>query len=44
MKKITIEIPEPLYERLETIEKKLGLTKEDIVARTLVKVIEEFEK
>jgi len=44
MKKITIEIPEPLYERLENIEKKLGLTKEDIVARALLKAIEEFEK
>lgn len=43
LKKMEIMIPETIYLRLEKIEQKKGIRKEDILMRTLVKVIEEFE-
>jgi len=39
---LKIVLPTKLYKKLEELEKKLGVTKEDIVARAIVRVIEEF--
>jgi predicted DNA-binding protein len=40
---ITIIVPDVLYDRLSKIEQKKGIRKEDLIARAIVKVIEEFE-
>ena len=42
-KKLEVIIPARIWERLDKIEKELGIRKEDILMRALVKVIEEFE-
>jgi len=41
-RKLEIIIPAKLWDRLERIEKKAGVRKEDLLMRALVKVIEEF--
>jgi len=41
--RLEIVIPSRIWERLEKIEKKAGIRKEDILMRALIKVIEEFE-
>ncbi|MGB9693793.1 MAG: hypothetical protein ACPLYF_03020 [Fervidobacterium sp.] len=43
-KRLEIIIPVTIWDRLEKIEQKEGIRKEDIIMRTLVKVIEEFEE
>jgi len=35
-------IPSRIWERLDKVEKKTGIRKEDILMRALIKVIEEF--
>jgi len=42
MVEIRILVPRKLYDKLEEIEKRLGVTKEDIVLRAIMKVIEEM--
>jgi len=44
VRKIEVYIPDPVYERIRKITKKYGITLQDLLIRTLVKVIEEFEK
>ena len=39
---ICIQLPRVLYEKMEKLERELGVTKEDIIARAIVKVLEEF--
>ncbi len=39
---IRIVVPARLYDKLEEIEKKLGVTKEDIILRAITKIIEEL--
>ena len=39
---IRIQIPRRLYEKLEDVSRRLGITVEDIVARAILKVVEEF--
>lgn len=41
--KLEIVVPEKIWRKLDEIEKKKGVTKEDLLMRTIVKVIEEFE-
>ena len=41
---LKIVVPRKIYERLEEIERKAGVKKEDIVVRAIVKVLEEFEE
>jgi len=41
-RKLEIIIPARVWERLEKIEKKTGIRKEDLLMRALIKVIEEF--
>jgi len=43
-RKLEIVVPVTLLERLEKVAAKSGVRKEDLIARALVKVIEEFEK
>jgi len=38
-----IMIPATIWERLDKIEQKQGIRKEDIIMRALVKVMDEFE-
>jgi len=42
-KKLEIVVPIRVWEKLEKIEKKQGLRKEDLLMRAIIKVIEEFE-
>lgn len=42
-KVIRIIIPVTIWEKLSKIERKAGLTKEDLIMRAIVKIIEEFE-
>jgi len=44
VKKIEIFVPDPVYERLERIERKYRVSKQDVLLRMLVKTIEEFER
>jgi len=44
VREIKIFVPDPIFERLEAIERRYRITKQDIILRTLVKVIEEFER
>jgi sulfur transfer complex TusBCD TusB component (DsrH family) len=44
VRKLEVVVPATLLERLEKAAAKSGLRKEDLIARALVKVIEEFEK
>ena len=43
-KKLEIVIPSTVWEKLEMIERKTGIRKEDIIMRAIVKTIEEFEE
>jgi len=43
VRKLEIVIPAQIWDRLDKVEKKTGITKEDLLMRALVKVIEEFE-
>jgi hypothetical protein len=43
-KAIQIIVPVTIWDKLEEIEKKQGIRKEDIVMRAVVKVIEEFSE
>jgi len=42
-RKLEIIVPSRIWEKLDEIEKKKGIAKEDILMRAVVKVIEEFE-
>jgi len=42
-RKLEIIIPNKVWQKLDNIEKKQGIKKEDLLMRALVKVIEEFE-
>jgi len=42
-RKLEIIIPSRIWDRLENVERKTGITKEDILMRAVIKVIEEFE-
>jgi len=42
-RKLEIVVPSRIWERLERVEAKTGIKKEDILMRAVVKVIEEFE-
>jgi len=35
-------VPKKIYDKLEELEKRLGVSKEDIVLRAIMKVIEEM--
>ena len=39
---LKIIVPKKLYDKLEELEKKYSISKEDIVLRALVKVLEEM--
>jgi len=43
-KVLQIVVPARLYERLVRCSKKSGISKEDLIMRALIKVIEEFEE
>jgi hypothetical protein len=43
-RKLEIVVPAKIWEMLEKVEQKAGVTKEDILMRAVVKVIEEFGK
>jgi len=40
---LQIVVPAKLYDRLVQCSKKSGISKEDLIMRALIKVIEEFE-
>jgi len=40
---IRIIIPVTVWEKLDKIERKTGVTKEDLIMRAIVRIIEEFE-
>jgi len=42
-RKLEIVIPARIWDRLSEVEAKTGISKEDLLMRALVKVIEEFE-
>jgi len=42
--KLEIVVPAKLWERMEDIEQKRGIRKEDLLMMALVRLIEEFEK
>lgn len=44
VRRLEIVIPSQIWDKLEKIERKTGITKEDLVMRGLVKVMEEFER
>ena len=41
MKELRILIPDKIWEKLEIVEKKYGVSKETVVMRAIVKVLEE---
>jgi len=43
-RKLEIVIPSRVWERLSEVEAKTGISKEDLLMRALVKVIEEFKE
>ena len=43
VRRLEIVIPSQIWDKLEKVERKTGITKEDLLMRALVKVIEEFE-
>jgi len=43
VRRLEIVIPNQIWDKLEKVERKTGITKEDLLMRALVKVIEEFE-
>jgi len=42
-RKLEIVVPARIWDRLVKVEEKTGISKEDLLMRALVKVIEEFE-
>jgi len=42
-RKLEVIIPNKIWEKLDKVEKKQGIKKEDLLMRALIKVIEEFE-
>lgn len=42
-RKLEVIIPSKIWEKMDKIEKKQGIRKEDLLMRALIKVIEEFE-
>ncbi len=42
VKEIRLLVPRKIYDKLEEIEKRLGVSKEDIVLRAIMKVLEEM--
>lgn len=44
VKELKLYVPDEVYKRIEKIENELGISKQDLILRALVKVIEEFEK
>lgn len=42
VKEIKLLVPKKIYDKLEELEKRLGVSKEDIVLRAIMKVIEEM--
>jgi len=42
VREIKILIPAPIWDKLEVIERKIGMTKEDLIMRAIVKIIEEL--
>jgi len=42
--KIEVVVPKKIADKLEEVAKKNNVTKEDLIIRALVKVLEEFEK
>jgi len=42
-RKLEIVVPSRIWERLERVEAKTGIKKEDVLMRAVIKVIEEFE-
>jgi len=42
-RKLEIVVPHRIWERLERCEQKTGIKKEDLLMRSLIKVLEEFE-
>jgi len=43
VRKLEIVVPARIWDRLVKVEEKTGISKEDLLMRALVKVIEEFE-
>ncbi|MEM2446216.1 MAG: hypothetical protein QW734_06125 [Candidatus Bathyarchaeia archaeon] len=43
VKRLEVVVPARVWERLEELEKRKGIRKEDILMRAVVKVLEEFE-
>ena len=44
VKEIRIFVPDEIYKRMEKISNELKISLQDLILRTLVKVLEEFEK
>lgn len=44
LRKLEIIVPESVWERLCRVEAKTGVRKEDLLMRSLVRVLEEFER
>jgi len=38
-----MDVPSRIWERLNRVEEKTGVRKEDVIMRAVIKVIEEFE-
>jgi len=43
-KEIRIVVPDPVWERIQRICRRYLISEQDLILRTLVKVLEEFEK
>jgi len=43
VRKLEIVVPSRVWDRLVKVEEETGISKEDLLMRALVKVIEEFE-
>ena len=44
VKKLELYVPDEVYKRLREIEEKYKISMQDLILRTLLKVIEEFER
>jgi len=44
MKEIKIVVPDQIYDRIIKICKEIGATPQDLLMRSIVKVLEEFEE
>jgi len=43
-RRLEIVVPSRIWERLNRVEAKTGIKKEDLVMRAMIKVLEEFEE